>query len=112
MKKSFVTLLSFSIMSLSSSCTAPTSTPSTLSLQSIIMTKILPEKTTVSTRLKWSDVWGAKYYEVARSQDGAKEIEVSSNLTASSFIDENLKEGSNYKYTIRAIDSNNKLNDH
>lgn len=109
MKKSVSFLLSTAMIALSTSCAPPTSTPSTLSLQSIIMTKILPEKTTVSTRLKWSDVWGAKYYEIARSQDGAKEIEVSSNLTTSAFNDENLKEGSTYKYTVRAIDGNNRL---
>ena len=67
MKKSVSFLLSTAVIALTTSCAPPTSTPSTLSLQSIIMTKILPEKTTVSTRLKWSDVWGAKYYEVARS---------------------------------------------
>ena len=103
-----------SILILAASCaTTPTSTlgGSDFNLKGLIVTKILTDRTSVSSSLKWNQVGGADHYELSRVQDSGSEIVIRAvipNATVS-YSDPNLKEDSSYQYVIRAVDAKNKL---
>lgn len=84
---------------------------SDFNFQGLMVTKILPDKITVSSSLKWSPINGADHYELSRIQDNGAETGIGASKIPNStvnFSDPNLQESSTYKYVIRAIDSNNK----
>ncbi len=97
-------------------CSGPNNAPlfggNDLNLQSLMVTKILTDRTAVSAALKWSPVSGADHYELARKQNGGGEVNIGPSKISKDILiykDENLQENSSYKYIIRAIDSNNKV---
>jgi hypothetical protein len=101
------------ILSISFACTQPTATPSVLTLQGVMLTKVMPEKTTITSRLQWNSVWGVNYYEVVRVENG-KETNVATPKVPTSTLSlldssTSLTETGEYKYIVRAIDANNKL---
>lgn len=101
------------ILSITFACSQPTATPSVLTLQGIMLTKVMPDKTTITSRLQWNSVWGVSYYEVVRVENG-KEVNVSTPKVPTSTLSlvdnaTTLTETGEYKYIVRAIDANNKL---
>jgi len=113
-KKYLGILLIFSSIFSLNSCDKNTSLlgGNNFNLQALIVTKILPERTNVSATLKWSSIGGAAHYELYRKQDGGAEIPIGdSKITTEKtfFVDQNLKQDSEYEYIIHAINLNNKV---
>lgn len=80
-------------------------------LKSLIVTKMLTDKTSVSSSLKWNVVAGADHYELSRVQDNGSEVILKGIIpnTTLTYNDPNLKQESSYQYILRAIDSRNKV---
>ena len=114
--KSRISIFSAVILSIATSCASPTSNTgifggSDFNLKSLVVTKILPDRTSVSASLKWNPISGADHYELSRVQDSGTEVNIKSvipNATLT-FNDANLRQESSYQYIIRAVDSKNKL---
>lgn len=107
-------LISLAVMT--ASCAVGNSTTgnvfgSSFGLKSLIVTKILTDRTSVSSSLKWNTIGGADHYELSRSQDNGSEIVIRAVIPNSTitYSDPNLKQDSSYQYIIRAVDSKNKL---
>lgn len=103
-----------------SACVTPSPNTSTgtnifggggFNLKSLIVTKILTDKTSVSSSLKWNVVSGADHYELSRVQDSGSEIILKGIIPNNTltYSDPNLKQDSSYQYIIRALDSRNKV---
>ncbi len=112
------TLISMSILSLASCSGTPTGTNNTtyngsnFGLKALIVTKILPDRTNVSSSLRWNGIGGADHYELSRIQDNGTKIGIGPTKitnTTLTFSDSDLKENSSYQYSIDAVDSNNRL---
>ncbi|NBI30748.1 fibronectin type III domain-containing protein, partial [Chengkuizengella marina] len=59
-----------------------------------------------SVKIKWNDSMGAEYYTIKRSEtpNGPYEI-IASDLTETSYIDENIVNGATYYYVVSALNS-------
>lgn len=110
--------LLFSLTALTiSACTTPGATNGSgifggsLSLKSLMTTKITPDRTNVSATIKWNGVGGVEHYELARIENGSGEVSIGPSKitnTTLTYSDSNLNENSSYQYKIYAIDANNK----
>jgi hypothetical protein len=80
-------------------------------LKGLIVTKILTDKTSVSSSLKWNTIGGADHYELSRIQDNGSEVVIRAVIPSNTTIynDPSLKQDSSYQYILRAVDSKNKL---
>jgi len=114
-KKNKALIFSVFTMTVVSSCSSPGSTGvfggNNFNLKSLIITKILTDKTSVSSTLKWTGISGADHYELSRVQDNGSEIIIKSIIPNNTltYNDQNLKQDSSYKYVIRAVDVKNVL---
>ncbi|MFN8577684.1 MAG: hypothetical protein U0354_12580 [Candidatus Sericytochromatia bacterium] len=80
-------------------------------LKGLIVTKILTDKTSVSSSLKWNTIGGADHYELSRLLDNGSEVIIRAIIpsNATTYSDPNLKQDSSYQYVLRAVDSRNKM---